>query len=82
MSKRENDFVDVYRSEKTRGAKQPKNPKLLELERLKEEVIDCILARGSRNDCIAILQKYRLDENSDLFRVCLDGYDHWVHKAP
>jgi hypothetical protein len=80
--KKENDLKDVYRAEKTRRSKQPKDPKSLELERLQMEVIDCILHGASRNDFIAILQKNGLKENSDLFRVCLDGYDRWSHKVP
>ena len=83
MSKRGKDLEDVYRSERTRGTKQPKTPERLELERLQREVIDLIMSgRCTRNDFVSILQSYGLSEDSDLFREYLAGFDRWSHKGP
>jgi hypothetical protein len=82
VSKRGRELEDVYRSEKTRGTKQPKTPESLELERLKREVIDLILTRRcTRNQFVSILRSYGLSEDSDLFRACLSGFDRWSRKV-
>jgi len=82
VSKRGKDLEDIYRSEKTRGTKQPKTPERLELERLQREVVDLIMnGRYTRNQFVSILRSYGLSEDSDLFRECLSGFDRWGHKV-
>jgi len=82
VSKRAKDLEDVYQSERTRGTKQPKATERLELERLQRKVIDLIMSgRCTRNDFVSILESYGLNEDSDLFRDYLRGFDQWSRRG-